>query len=83
VETAYVRFEPLLPTPDGNFLEKHGVDTSEYRSRTMAVLNVGVMITGGTVTGPVAGGTHATASTVAADPGGTAQPAPGPTGSAD
>jgi hypothetical protein len=46
------------------FLDDRGVDTSEYLSRTTMVLNHGVMITGGTISGPVAAGDHATASTV-------------------
>jgi hypothetical protein len=46
-----------------DYLEAHGVDTSEYRERTQHLHNYGVVITGAaTVHGPVAGGAHAQAS---------------------
>jgi hypothetical protein len=44
-----------------DFLEVKGVDTTAYRSSALAVINSGVMITGGTVSGPVAAGQGAQA----------------------
>jgi hypothetical protein len=60
-EKYYKLVERAVTSAVLSFLEQRRVDTSEYRNRTAMVLNNGVMITGGTVTGPVAGGAHATA----------------------
>lgn len=48
-----------------DYLEERGVDTSGYREQARTIINNGTMITGGTVTGPVAGGTGAQAVQVA------------------
>lgn len=44
-----------------DFLVAKGVDTAAYRASMTAVINNGVVISGGTVTGPVAAGAGATA----------------------
>jgi hypothetical protein len=59
------------------FLDERGVDTSEYLARSTVLLNTGVMITGGTVSGPVAAGTNATATVDGGATGAAAAPATG------
>ena len=49
-----------------SYLRDHDVDTAEFESRVSYIHNIGVMITGGTVSGPVAGGQHAAAAVTAA-----------------
>jgi hypothetical protein len=44
-----------------DFLMAQGVDTTAYRNSALAVVNNGVVISGGTVTGPVAAGSASTA----------------------
>ncbi len=60
-EKYYKLVERAVTSAILDFLDTHGVDTAEYQARTNTVLNAGVIITGGTVSGPVAGGTGATA----------------------
>jgi hypothetical protein len=60
-EKYYKLVERAVTSAVLDFLDTHGVDTAEYQARTNTVLNAGVIITGGTVSGPVAGGTGATA----------------------
>ena len=44
-----------------DYLETQGADTGAYRASMNAVINNGVVISGGTVTGPVAAGPHSMA----------------------
>lgn len=53
-----------------DFLVAKGVDTAAYRASMTAVINTGVVISGGTVTGPVAAGAGAEAHQHAPAPGG-------------
>ncbi|PZG20996.1 hypothetical protein C1I98_37285 [Spongiactinospora gelatinilytica] len=44
-----------------DYLEARDIDTTAYRQQAATVINNGAIITGGTVTGPVAAGAHAQA----------------------
>jgi hypothetical protein len=62
--------ERVVITAILDHLEARNIDTSEYRGQFTMIQVSGTMITGGTVTGPVASGTGATATTITPAPGG-------------